>query len=644
MAPAASKVLYDTSSWKGLLRTFLTSVTSETRGKVLVSIWTTFVLTSLLVLPSYSLVKGSKDDEPCPKTGKRRPKGADSLSKLVDVLKKQKFSRHSMFFLSYILTLCTRVLITVRLADYGGFLGSYMGAKDWRSMFVGQANLGIWFMVGAVATAAMKFLEKRVTLSVREILYDNMLVQYMNKDSILYYHAGVEDAPARFTNDIDEFSTFSVRTLGHILKPLIDVIYLSYTIASRIGKENLAIFLSFFFVAQKMIANVKRVLPKSLKQLATQKQEIEAALRTHHEQLHQYREQVALQAGTEAEFKALQARHKKVIRHQLLTSYVLSVVDVLNTYVLKYGGAMCAFSVLIPEVYFSDPNTPAHKITAHYLSNITLLQTLATEIKDMAEAFTDVNRVRGLADRLGTLKDKMDTAKAQGVKQDNCERSTCANDEIHISDLTVVPPAREGHKGEVKPLVRHLSMDIKKGEHVVIRGPNGVGKTSLFRTLCGLWGAEAGKVEMPSDKSSVFAVSQDCYFPGGVTLRGQISYPKDSGLVQDAEELLLSVGLPDFVPKLDEVGVDWRARLSGGQKQRLSFARMLFHNPTFAFIDEGTSQVDFKGCKLLHETAKTRGITLVSISHHASVDGHHDKVLDFMGGDHGEYKLGTIEK
>jgi hypothetical protein len=61
-------------------------------------------------------------------------------------------------------------------------------------------------MVGAGCGAAMKFLEKRVALSVREILYSEITKQYFSQREIPYYRVGTSDPPARLTADLDTYS------------------------------------------------------------------------------------------------------------------------------------------------------------------------------------------------------------------------------------------------------------------------------------------------------------------------------------------------------------------------------------------------------------------------------------------------------
>eukprot|EP01064_Diplonema_japonicum_P001875 TRINITY_DN11241_c0_g1_i1.p1 TRINITY_DN11241_c0_g1~~TRINITY_DN11241_c0_g1_i1.p1 ORF type:complete len:657 (+),score=205.27 TRINITY_DN11241_c0_g1_i1:47-1972(+) len=626
------------TSWMQLIEIFTKVIVSKPKGRVLITIWTSFVVLSLGILPVMNRRKRQTAKEAAKKSGKAKPRttaGKTALRELVNILKKHTFTKHGGFMLAYVITLCTRILITVELADQGGRLGSYMGARNWEQMFIGQGILGLWFMFGAGATALMKFLEKRVTMSAREILYNHLLDKYLDNQKMYYHMApAVPDTPARLTTDLEDFCTVAVKTTGHILKPSIDVLHLSYVIANRIGIRSLLAFLSFFVVSQKMLQGVHGALPKSLKDIAADKQSLEARLRSHHEQLHNYREQVAIQGGTATEKTALAKRYKEISSHQMGTAYSYAIVDVLNTYVLKYGGAMCGFSVLIPAIFLGDPKASSTAITSTYLSNSTLLQTLATEIKDLVDALVDVTKVQGLATRITGLTDAIRECKDLPSPVPNA-------DDVHLKNITIIPPSRDGE--QMGPLVSELNLDVAKGEHTVVRGPNGIGKTSLFRTLCGLWKPVKGEgAELAMPQGKYFAVSQDCYFPSGASLKRQITYPEHGELSDDkAVELLERVGLEKVMDRVNEEGVEWRVVLSGGQKQRLSWARLLHHNPVFALIDEGTSAVDTKGCHLLHTAAKEQGITLISISHHATVDGHHDTALDFLG--EGKYSITKVK-
>merc|ERR1712000_344503 len=76
--------------------------------------------------------------------------------------------------------------------------------------------------------------------------------------------------------------------------------------------------------------------------------------------------------------------------------------------------------------------------------------------------------------------------------------------------------------------------------------------------------------------------------------------------------------------------------LSGGEKQRMGFARLLYHEPQYAIIDEGTSAVSSDVEGLLYETCKEKGITLITISTRASLKKYHTYNLILGQGDNGD--------
>jgi ABC-type uncharacterized transport system fused permease/ATPase subunit len=86
--------------------------------------------------------------------------------------------------------------------------------------------------------------------------------------------------------------------------------------------------------------------------------------------------------------------------------------------------------------------------------------------------------------------------------------------------------------GKVRTLVRDLNLRVRSGTNVLVTGPNGCGKTSLFRVLAGLWAPVAGQVTRPND--FIMWLPQDPYLVTG-TLRDQVTYPKIMGMGDHAD-------------------------------------------------------------------------------------------------------------
>lgn len=146
------------------------------------------------------------------------------------------------------------------------------------------------------------------------------------------------------------------------------------------------------------------------------------------------------------------------------------------------------------------------------------------------------------------------------------------------------------------------------------------------------------------------------------TLRDQVIYPdghvdmrekrkSEEDLKRILEEARLGY-LPDREGGWD-TRKEWKDVLSGGEKQRMGFARLLYHEPQYAVIDEGTSAVSSDVEGLLYETCKEKGISeyqagkakrvandnpaaLITISTRASLKKYHTFNLILGMGEHGD--------
>jgi putative ATP-binding cassette transporter len=164
------------------------------------------------------------------------------------------------------------------------------------------------------------------------------------------------------------------------------------------------------------------------------------------------------------------------------------------------------------------------------------------------------------------------------------------------------------------------------GERVLLQGPSGSGKSSLFRTLAGIWPFASGAVQRSPD---AMFIPQRPYFPNGA-LREALAYPDLPSRYSDAQlqQALADAQLPALIGELDRQAA-WGQTLSGGEQQRLAIARVLLKRPAWVFADEATSALDDAAQaavygKLVAMTTE-RGGGMVSIAHREGLAAFHTR-------------------
>ena len=243
-----------------------------------------------------------------------------------------------------------------------------------------------------------------------------------------------------------------------------------------------------------------------------------------------------------------------------------------------------------------------------YISNRRLLLSLADAGGRLMYAYKDILELAGLTGRLYTLLSTLHNLPPLPITSLTNEQGVALEHvNVGIPPVTHTVSLLAGEEAEdekeketrqdTEPLVKDLSFRMGEGDHLMITGSNGVGKSSVARVLAGLWAplpstTSSSTVSTPPPES-VFVIPQRAYMVSGSLLE-QVIYPdsyadfvEKGGSEKDLQEILDLVFL-GYLPAREggwKTRKEWRDVLSGGEKQRMGFARLFWRKPKFGVLD-----------------------------------------------------------
>ena len=201
------------------------------------------------------------------------------------------------------------------------------------------------------------------------------------------------------------------------------------------------------------------------------------------------------------------------------------------------------------------------------------------------------------------------------------------------------------HMGEIEiPALHDASFTIEKGEICIIVGPSGAGKTTLLNILGGMDRLTDGKVFLDGAEVSAYDKKQmTAYRRYDIGFVFQFYNLIQNLTARENVELAAQI-CKDPVSAdevLEHVGLAQRAnnfpsQLSGGEQQRVAIARALAKNPKLLLCDEPTGALDYvtgkSVLKILQNTARERGMTVVIITHNSALTAMADRIIRVNSG------------
>jgi vitamin B12/bleomycin/antimicrobial peptide transport system ATP-binding/permease protein len=344
-----------------------------------------------------------------------------------------------------------------------------------------------------------------------------------------------------------------------------------------------------------------------------QQQRFEADFRFSLVRVRENSEQIALLRGEGAERDQLSNRFSHVVANWYA---IMNRTKRLTAFTTSYAQAAVIFPVLLlAPAYFAETiQLGAMVQAANAFENVRkALSVFVTIYRTLAQWRAVVARLDGFemaiarATALASTPPKIDIRQASG------------SDSIDLKELLVKLP-------NGTPLVSAQGFAIDRGDRMLVSGPTGAGKSTLFRTIAGIWPFGSGTIAIPAN-ASLMMLPQRPYFPVA-TLKAATVYPApENAFASDkVTEALTAVGLPKLADQLDEEA-HWNRMLSLGEQQRLGLARALLHAPDYLFLDEATASLDEASEAELYRLLEQRlpATTIVSIGHRATLTGLHQR-------------------
>lgn len=371
-----------------------------------------------------------------------------------------------------------------------------------------------------------------------------------------------------------------------------------------------------------IVTLIKRGIGRKLTSIMHEQQKTEADFRSEAELLMQQAESIALEKGENyyqnSFTKKLAAIRdntlKKLAVQTLLNGFqnVTSFVSILLPYVaaapLYFMGLMDMDKLMQVSVYFGEVSTALGWFATSY-EPLSELENSLIRLADLEEAMTNPN--------------KTNPTRAIVVEKSAQEHG------ISIHDLALAKPEQQTQDQSTRYILQQFSLRLVRGEHTLIQGPSGLGKSTLFKALSGNWRYGLGRVRLPTDTKIMF-LAQKTTLPY-TSLREVLAYPERPEQHPDHAyiQILEKTGLQSFIAELDTVA-RWANRFSGGQQQRIAFARALLQQPDWLFLDETTASLDSESEAQMYTMlgALLPNTTLVSIAHRASTRKYHQRVVD----------------
>lgn len=484
-----------------------------------------------------------------------------------------------------------------------------LGGFNTEALYALMGEYIIYIAAYVVIMVYLEWLRKALVLRWRRAMTASTLENWMQGQA--YYRLGLTGEPdnpdQRIAEDIAVLVDRSVELLASLIINTAQVGAFAVVLWNLSGVLNFQMlgqditihgYLLWIAVVYTLFGTAfTHFIGRPLQPLNYQQQRYEADFRASLLRKRDHAEQIALYRGEAVEQRQLGERFEHIAGNWW---QLMNRMRKLQFFTVSYDRV----SRIIP-VFAALPAFLAKTITLGGLMQIrNAFQLVQSSLSWFIDVYPRLAAWSATVERLGQFQQAIEATRGQVSKPEQGAVLRVENLEIHRADGS--------------QMLGKLNFIAGPGQWLRIAGRSGIGKSTLLRTLQGLWPYYKGSWQLPGGSSLL--IPQQPYLPS-LPLRQLLAYPATEC---PADEVLVSVlhqvGLAQLADGLTHER-EWSRELSGGEQQRIGLARALLCAPQTLYLDEATNQLDEpSACQLLETVQRALPNTLViGISHQPAV-------------------------
>ncbi|XP_036934808.1 ATP-binding cassette sub-family D member 3-like isoform X2 [Acanthopagrus latus] len=359
-------------------------------------------------------------------------------------------------------------------------------------------------------------------LRFRERLTKNLYDQYLL--GFTFYKMGnldnrIANADQLLTQDVEKFCNSVVDLYSNLSKPLLDIGLYLFKLTSAIGAQGPAIMMAYLLISGLFLTRLRRPIGK----MTVTEQRYEGEYRYVNSRLITNSEEIAFYNGNLREKQTIHATFKKLVDHLHNFIFFRFSMGFVDSIIAKYIATVVGY--LVVSRPFLNLSHPRHLHSSHnelledYYQSGRMLLRMSQALGRIVLAGREMTRLSGFTARITELMKVL-----KELNAGKYERTMVSHPEKESDDaekILLVPGSGQiinrdniikfDHTPLATPngdiLIKDLTFEVRSGTNVLVCGPNGCGKSSLFRALGELWPLFGGHLTKP-ERGKLFYVPQ----------------------------------------------------------------------------------------------------------------------------------------